>query len=926
MNSSSAATRLSVAIDGPDKSDRRERVLHIDSADSEALTQCGEFKDFDANINSLVTLPESDSVPSYRNALGNLSYGIMSDIEGQPVYRSAPLECEVKENRFKELAKHVATWVQSAPGEEDDVFSISIKARFGRGFKEMVASRKVHIAWRLCPGRARSIPEAPMLGINSVDVDGVGEVSTPVGFKLDLMPHQRRSLAWMVRREKFGMEELCVSECRQDKPIACGGLDLRLELRMEDTYFLRGGLLCDVVGSGKTASILALVLLNSTYTYVPPKCRSGHDGPSLTKATLVLAPANVHAQWLQEVRKFCPDKFRAVSLRTLADLRCMDANDVMEADLVIAPYDIFAVDSAGPGPSLESMCWLRIVLDEFHELFSKRTPSDAWRNDQILRKLRSLEVGRRWAMSGTPDAFLNSPASLMRAANCLQCDVSIRSAATFVELFCRQARVSLPVEVHQHVVAVQQTAEEHAVYLEQLSGGTFEDTQPHTDMEWSGSGLGLEHVRRVLVLCSHFTTSPGNLTAEEVCARMLEKKLYIVKQARSQLDSFALSDAACLFDANVEKMLNLNAIQMPEFDSNGNLKDQNLRVLSKEGELFQEAACQVMSLSASVARDKSKDEQFSELLVTLLDACQETKAQLKALTELRKDEELKKVAQKLSRFVDTLETRSNSVIDAMRRYDFFNRTLEALNGQAGCATCPVCLDEVDVCSTYVLFCGHAICAVCARHESMTRCPVCRFDIPRLKNCSVRLDPEAAIPPRSREPLMPREHALTRTCGDAHWGSKLRAFVSTLENIRSREPDAKVIVFMQWESLRIQTGGVLTELGIPYLSLEGNIFERTRSLQEFQSDAGISLLLLSLEHSASGTNLTVASHVFLMHPMLGSSQKEVSSYEAQAIGRVVRLGQTRPVHVWRFVASNTVEETMWRARQPEVAALTTPYEQ
>merc|ERR1712048_696332 len=147
-------------------------------------------------------------------------------------------------------------------------------------------------------------------------------------------------------------------------------------------------------------------------------------------------------------------------------------------------------------------------------------------------------------------------------------------------------------------------------------------------------------------------------------------------------------------------------------------------------------------------------------------------------------------------------------------------------------------------------------------------------------------------------------------------SKLRTFIETLENIRSEDPNAKAIVFTQWESLRIQTSSVLTEVGVRHLSLEGNIFERTRALQDFQSDKSISLLLLSLEHSASGTNLTVASHVFLMHPMLASSQEEASSYEAQAVGRVVRLGQARPVHVWRIITSHTVEERLWNIREAD----------
>merc|ERR1712061_788625 len=121
------------------------------------------------------------------------------------------------------------------------------------------------------------------------------------------------------------------------------------------------------------------------------------------------------------------------------------------------------------------------------------------------------------------------------------------------------------------------------------------------------------------------------------------------------------------------------------------------------------------------------------------------------------------------------------------------------------------------------------------------------------------------------------------------------------------------VFSQWNSLRCHVSRALRDKGVKYLSLEGTIFDRSRTLHQFQVDSSIPLLLLSLEDSASGTNLTVASHVFLLHPMLASSQEEASSYESQAIGRVVRLGQERPVHVWRLVTFHTVEESLFNIR-------------
>lgn len=140
-------------------------------------------------------------------------------------------------------------------------------------------------------------------------------------------------------------------------------------------------------------------------------------------------------------------------------------------------------------------------------------------------------------------------------------------------------------------------------------------------------------------------------------------------------------------------------------------------------------------------------------------------------------------------------------------------------------------------------------------------------------------------------------------------------VETLEEIREDDPQAKVIVFAQWEALRQRLSLALTQNHINHVLLQGNIFERTRTLEQFRTDPEMPLLLLSLEDSASGTNLTEANHVFLLHPMLASSPEEAAAFESQAIGRVRRLGQQRPVHVWRFVTSDTVEERLWDLMRP-----------
>ncbi|CAK0821186.1 unnamed protein product [Prorocentrum cordatum] len=63
-------------------------------------------------------------------------------------------------------------------------------------------------------------------------------------------------------------------------------------------------------------------------------------------------------------------------------------------------------------------------------------------------------------------------------------------------------------------------------------------------------------------------------------------------------------------------------------------------------------------------------------------------------------------------------------------------------------------------------------------------------------------------------------------------------------------------------------------------------------------------------SASGTNMTHASHVLLVHPMVAGSAEEQRAYEAQAIGRVRRWGQRRRVQVYRFVVQETPSRRTW----------------
>ena len=67
--------------------------------------------------------------------------------------------------------------------------------------------------------------------------------------------------------------------------------------------------------------------------------------------------------------------------------------------------------------------------------------------------------------------------------------------------------------------------------------------------------------------------------------------------------------------------------------------------------------------------------------------------------------------------------------------------------------------------------------------------------------------------------------------------------------------------------------------------------------------------------ASGLHLANANHVIILTP-LGAPFDRAEQVERQAIGRCHRIGQTKAVHVRHMLVRNSLEEDIWRARQPQ----------
>lgn len=131
-------------------------------------------------------------------------------------------------------------------------------------------------------------------------------------------------------------------------------------------------------------------------------------------------------------------------------------------------------------------------------------------------------------------------------------------------------------------------------------------------------------------------------------------------------------------------------------------------------------------------------------------------------------------------------------------------------------------------------------------------------------------------------------------------SKLGTFMDTVvELVASRH---KALVFSQFVSHLSILRNELDHKGIGYRYLDGSTpsHKRKQEIDAFQAGEG-DLFLISLRAGGQGLNLTAADYVIHMDPWWNPA------VEDQASDRAHRIGQTRPVTIYRLVMRDTIEE-------------------
>ena len=113
---------------------------------------------------------------------------------------------------------------------------------------------------------------------------------------------------------------------------------------------------------------------------------------------------------------------------------------------------------------------------------------------------------------------------------------------------------------------------------------------------------------------------------------------------------------------------------------------------------------------------------------------------------------------------------------------------------------------------------------------------------------------------------------------------------------------KVLLFSQFTSMLKIIEEHLNQQRISYSKLTGNTKNRDEAIETF-TNGSVDLFLISLKAGGVGLNLTQADTVILYDPWWNPA------VEDQAVDRTHRIGQDKPVFIYKLVVENSVEERM-----------------
>ncbi|KAJ5084032.1 hypothetical protein NUU61_008611 [Penicillium alfredii] len=678
---------------------------------------------------------------------------------------------------------------------------------------------------------AEEVNDAVMKMFDQLVTADIPTMDASPSVKTPLLPHQKQALWFMTEKEKprkFGPKEEDNNSLWRIDYRANGRQQYReiitgivLDEEPPQSY---GGLLADMMGLGKTLSILSLVTASLDEseewqnTMPHPTLVRQIPGIRNTRTTFLVVPLSAVNNWISQIKEHL-DPQSITYYVFHGPSRTTNVDELSNYDLVITTYSTVLSEISGRGSKrgaspLAKMNMFRIVLDEAHTIREQ--------NAAQTKAILGLHSQRRWSVTGTP------------IQNRLE---DLLSVTKFLGLF------------------------------------------PYNDR----------------TRFTHHILSPFKTGDPSVLASL-----------RVLVDSFTLRRVKDKIDLppRADKIVTLSFSE----------KEEHLH------EFFRSESMVMMRVIAGETKTKMGGRMYHHVLKAMM-ILRQVSAHGKDLLDVEDRERVKGLS--VHDAIDLEEGAAEDTAAATDRkaYGMFLLMQESSGDQ--CAMCNKRLEEpiseavaVDRKAPMAIFlpCYDVMCPDCfsalkpvfdSQSQTEVNCQVCDGWIPAKYS---------TITPAGLEEYIAQEQQSRKQgkqFGDYEGPhTKTITLVNNLKEIAAEseqlhgEPPIKSVVFSAWTSHLDLIERALRDQGLNgFTRLDGSmsLAARGKALDIFAQDPSITILLATIGAGGVGLNLTAASRVFVMEPQYNPAAV------AQAVDRVHRLGQKRPVETIQFIMKGSIEE-------------------
>jgi len=569
-----------------------------------------------------------------------------------------------------------------------------------------------------------------------------------------------------------------------------------------------------------------------------------------TKCNLLILPVRLLHQWDNEVKKYKPDT-KIYIINTIRDYKKLKLEDIDKYELICIPITFLQNEKRFSHPENYDLCdilWKRVIVDEVHEIFLG--DANSRRNNIIITDIKGLY---KWGISATPSMDLDCNKIISFLTNGIYMNNENIYQPTRYRITTNVRDVWNFMNTYYRYNEIIKVNEE--IHIPEYEENIIELEMSNIEKLLYNNATG--DIKRMIALCTNYKISNhdssinGFSTVSDLKNRMLTQH-------------------------NNKKKEHLEKIENQK-KTNGHIKELLEWFYTDRKDVPEHIRINYLLITD----DYNADTLYTNNLNLINDVIEKVTKKLdnneKQMLSLEKELKLIESKEKMIENFDTMIE-------------------EKLN-----EPCMICFGNFE--SVMITSCNHMYCGECVnslfKNTQNIMCPMCRNPLTRNEiNGIVDKNLNLITGDVMKKKLETHEQ---ENINIANGGTKIESIIKYIN-----EYDGKIIIFATQKQTLYLMDEILNENKIKFVNLKGNSYVISKQLKRFKTGED-KVILLSADNANSGTNLIEASCIILLDTHLIDTYKYRKDVEKQAIGRAVRLGQSKNVKVLRFIMKNTIEQ-------------------